>query len=81
MWGLDWGIEGVPILSPRDQNNPRLRDIPAEDLPKLELILKLNHAMTRLELAHRIYQTAHLPRTIYFALRRDSHRVFRQISV
>ena len=31
--GLDWGIEGVPILSPRDQNNPQLRDIPAEDLP------------------------------------------------
>ena len=31
--GLDWGIEGVPILSPRDQNNPRLRDISAEDLP------------------------------------------------
>ena len=31
--GLDWGIEGVPVLSPRDQNNPRLRDIPAEDLP------------------------------------------------
>lgn len=25
--GLDWGIEGMPILSPRDQNNPRLRDI------------------------------------------------------
>ena len=31
--GLDWGIEEGPILSPRDQNNPRLRDIPAADLP------------------------------------------------
>ena len=31
--GLDWGIEGVPTLSPRDQKNPRLRDILVEDLP------------------------------------------------
>ena len=31
--GLDWGIEGTPILSPRDRANPRLRDIPVEDLP------------------------------------------------
>ena len=31
--GLDWGIEGVPILSPRDRNNPQLRDIPEEELP------------------------------------------------
>ena len=31
--GLDWGIEEGPILSPRDRANPRLRDIPAEELP------------------------------------------------
>lgn len=31
--GLDWGVT-KPVLSPRDQNNPRLRDIPAEARPK-----------------------------------------------
>ena len=31
--GLDWGIAEEPILSPHDRANPRLRDIPAEDLP------------------------------------------------
>lgn len=32
--GLDWGIDHTPQLSPRDQQNPRLRDIPADKLPR-----------------------------------------------
>jgi dTDP-4-dehydrorhamnose 3,5-epimerase len=31
--GLDWGITD-PILSPRDQENPCLRDVPIENLPR-----------------------------------------------
>jgi dTDP-4-dehydrorhamnose 3,5-epimerase len=31
--GLDWGTS-TPTISPRDQANPRLRDIPAAALPK-----------------------------------------------
>jgi dTDP-4-dehydrorhamnose 3,5-epimerase len=31
--GLDWGTS-TPIISPRDQANPRLRDIPAATLPR-----------------------------------------------
>lgn len=30
---LDWGIDQPPVLSPRDQKNPRLCDIAAELLP------------------------------------------------
>jgi dTDP-4-dehydrorhamnose 3,5-epimerase len=30
--GIDWGTRD-PILSPRDQENPRLADVPAEMLP------------------------------------------------
>jgi dTDP-4-dehydrorhamnose 3,5-epimerase len=30
--GLDWNIEN-PIISERDANNPRLRDIPVDSLP------------------------------------------------
>jgi dTDP-4-dehydrorhamnose 3,5-epimerase len=32
--GVDWGLNGtIPVLSPRDQGNRRLRDIPANELP------------------------------------------------
>ncbi|MBE0689333.1 MAG: dTDP-4-dehydrorhamnose 3,5-epimerase family protein [Anaerolineae bacterium] len=31
--GLDWGFEQPPLLSPRDERNPRLRDIAAHLLP------------------------------------------------
>jgi dTDP-4-dehydrorhamnose 3,5-epimerase len=32
---LDWGLNGVePVLSPRDQTNRLLRDIPADELPE-----------------------------------------------
>ena len=31
--GLDWRAAGTPILSPRDEQNPLLVDIPATDLP------------------------------------------------
>ncbi len=31
--GLSWSIAGGPILSPRDLANPRLRDIPTQELP------------------------------------------------
>ncbi|MBC7815173.1 MAG: dTDP-4-dehydrorhamnose 3,5-epimerase family protein [Burkholderiales bacterium] len=31
---LDWGATSAPILSPRDQQNQRLRDIPTDKLPK-----------------------------------------------
>jgi dTDP-4-dehydrorhamnose 3,5-epimerase len=31
--GLVWGTD-APLLSPRDQKNPYLRDIPAENMPK-----------------------------------------------
>lgn len=32
--GLDWGISTPPLLSPRDQANPRLADIPSQQLPR-----------------------------------------------
>ena len=32
--GLDWGVEGELILSERDRVNPRMRDIPAGELPE-----------------------------------------------
>ncbi len=31
--GVDWGVAD-PILSPRDINNPRLKDVPADIMPK-----------------------------------------------
>ncbi|MCC6614509.1 MAG: dTDP-4-dehydrorhamnose 3,5-epimerase family protein [Anaerolineae bacterium] len=31
--GLDWGCAQPPLLSPRDEDNPRLRDIAADLLP------------------------------------------------
>lgn len=31
---LDWGISGQPFVSARDEENPLLKDIPAENLPK-----------------------------------------------
>ncbi len=31
---LDWGVAGEPILSERDRKKPRMRDIPARDLPQ-----------------------------------------------
>lgn len=30
---IDWGVES-PVVSPRDAQNPRLRDIPRENLPR-----------------------------------------------
>jgi dTDP-4-dehydrorhamnose 3,5-epimerase len=32
--GLDWGVEGQLILSERDRVNPRMRDLPAGELPE-----------------------------------------------
>ena len=34
--GADWGV-GAPILSKRDQNNPRRTDIPADRRPHIDL--------------------------------------------
>jgi dTDP-4-dehydrorhamnose 3,5-epimerase len=31
--GIDWGLVGLPILSPKDERNPRLRDTGPEALP------------------------------------------------
>jgi len=31
---VDWGIDFVPLLSPRDAQNRRWRDIPAVERPK-----------------------------------------------
>lgn len=31
---LDWGLTFPPLLSPRDQRNPFLRDIPKDQLPR-----------------------------------------------
>jgi dTDP-4-dehydrorhamnose 3,5-epimerase len=31
--GIGWGVE-MPLISPRDEANPRLRDIPHEQLPR-----------------------------------------------
>ena len=31
---LDWGVSGKLTLSERDRNNPRMRDIPTEQLPR-----------------------------------------------
>ncbi len=31
--GISWGVES-PVVSPRDADNPRLRDIPADRLPR-----------------------------------------------
>jgi dTDP-4-dehydrorhamnose 3,5-epimerase len=32
--GLDWGLEGAPVLSERDRRNLRLAEIPADRLPR-----------------------------------------------
>ena len=31
---LDWGVTAEPLVSERDAHNPRLRDIPVEQLPR-----------------------------------------------
>ena len=31
--GIDWEIEGELLISTRDRQNPRMREIPEEDLP------------------------------------------------